>query len=144
MEKITKSIVAYCHFVDESLKVIQVQTCSEQTLKFSCYADEVGKAYPISDSPIWAKCIKTRKAVVETDVLLLKHIFGLPPDLKPLEQELVWPIIRSGKVVAIIGVADKNSAYTARDIEVVSQLARITSYNVCYTKLLRWFMRKVL
>ena len=46
----------------------------------------------------------------------------MPPGHAPVVRELVVPILRGDKVVAIIGVGNKPTDYDERDVEVVSLL----------------------
>ncbi len=51
---------------------------------------------------------------------------GMPPGHAVVIRELVVPVIKNGKVVAILGVGNKPMDYTEKDVETVSYLADVT------------------
>jgi len=54
------------------------------------------------------------------------HKKGLPEGHAAVLRELVVPVMRAGKIKAIVGVGNKNSDYTKEDIEAVKQLADLS------------------
>jgi PAS domain S-box-containing protein len=68
--------------------------------------------------------LRDGRPVIRNDVSLRPH--GMrPPDREPAIREMAVPILRVGRVVAVVGVSNKPSDYTDRDIELVSFLADV-------------------
>ncbi|MFA7419141.1 MAG: PAS domain S-box protein [Melioribacteraceae bacterium] len=121
----TNSPIGFYHFVEDDQVTISLQAWSTKTLKEYCTAEGGGLHYNIDKAGIWVECVYTKKPVVHNDYASLANKKGLPDGHAPLIRELVVPIIRNGKVVAILGVGNKANEYTERDVETVSFLADV-------------------
>ncbi len=71
-------------------------------------------------------CVRERKSVIHNDYRSLEHKKGMPEGHAEVVRELVAPVMREGKVVAILGVGNKPVDYTEKDAETVSYLADVT------------------
>ncbi|CAG0993136.1 partial Virulence sensor protein BvgS, partial [Anaerolineae bacterium] len=60
------------------------------------------------------------------DYATLPHRKGLPEGHAQVIRELVVPILRGDRIVSILGVGNKPSDYTEKDVELVSYLADVT------------------
>ena len=124
-EIFTGSRIGFFHFVEEDQDTISLQTWSTNTLATMCSAEGKGKHYPISEAGVWVDCFHQRAPVIHQDYASLSHKKGLPEGHARVVRELALPIIRSGKVKAIIGVGNKTSAYTREDVDAVNVLASL-------------------
>src|SRR5690349_22101072 len=79
--------------------------------------------YDVDQSGVWTDCIRTRRPVIHNDYASLPHRRGLPEGHAQVIRELAVPIIREGKIVAILGVGNKSQDYSDNDVEIVSTLA---------------------
>ena len=70
-------------------------------------------------------CVREKRPVIHNDYPALPHRKGLPDGHPPVIRELSIPIMRSGRVVAILGIGNKPEDYTQEDIEAASYLADI-------------------
>jgi diguanylate cyclase (GGDEF)-like protein len=61
--------------------------------------------------------------VIHNDYASLPHRKGLPEGHAPVIREMVFPILRDQKMIAIIGVGNKAQNYTENDIAYASRLA---------------------
>ncbi len=123
-EALTDSRIGFYHFVEEDQVTLSLQTWSTNTQKF-CTAPGAGTHYPIRQAGVWVDCVRQGKPVVHNDYASLPHRKGCPEGHVPLLRELVVPVIRSGKLVAILGVGNKPSDYSERDVHVVGELAEL-------------------
>jgi signal transduction histidine kinase/CheY-like chemotaxis protein len=88
-----------------------------------CTAEGKGQHYDISKAGVWADCLRERRPVIHNDYASLPHRKGLPPGHAPILRQLAVPVLRGEKVTAILGVGNKATDYTDKDINIVSILA---------------------
>jgi PAS domain S-box-containing protein len=122
-EGLTRSSIGFIHFVDDDQKTLSLQTWSTNTLKHMCKAEGSGRHYPISQAGVWVDCIGERQPVIHNDYDKLPHKQGLPKGHAPVVRELVVPVIRGEKIVAILGVGNKANPYDQEDVLSVQSLA---------------------
>ncbi len=120
-----ESPVGFYHFVNEDQKNLTLQTWSTRTLQEFCKAEGKGMHYNIDQAGVWVDCVHQKRAVIHNDYYTLPHRRGLPEGHAPVIRELVVPILRSGKVMAILGIGNKPTYYTEKDAEIVSYLADV-------------------
>ncbi len=122
-EKLTESSIGFYHFVDDNQDSLHLQTWSSNTLKTMCTADGKGAHYQISKAGVWADCFYTRVPVIHNNYESLLNKKGMPEGHAKVVRELVVPIIRQNKVVAILGVGNKDFNYDDNDVSLVTRLA---------------------
>lgn len=122
-ELLTNSQIGFFHFVDTNQSTIFLQMWSTNTIAHKCSAKGIGLHYDIDDAGVWADSIRQRKPIIHNDYVSLIHRKGLPPGHVPVARELVVPVMRDGKVVAILGVGNKPRNYTKKDVSIINLLA---------------------
>jgi PAS domain S-box-containing protein len=120
------SPMGFYHFVAEDQHTLILQQFAGSAIEEFCGAYGRGTHRDIADAGVWADCISLRQAVIHNDYAALPHRKGLPPGHVPVVRELVVPVLREDKVVAIVGVANAPTDYTEVDSEIVAILADIT------------------
>jgi PAS domain S-box-containing protein len=125
VEILSKSKISFFHFVEEDQVTLSLQTWSTNTLQKMCSADGKGQHYPIDQAGVWVDCIAARAPVIHNDYLSLPHRKGLPAGHAPVIRELVVPILRNEKIVAILGVGNKESDYDQTDVQSITEIADI-------------------
>jgi signal transduction histidine kinase len=120
------SPIGFYHFVEPDQKTLSLQQWSTRTRKEFCRAAGKGTHYNIDQAGVWVDCLRQKKAVIHNDYSSLPHKKGLPEGHAEVVRELVVPVIRKDKAVAILGVGNKPVDYTQRDEEIVSYLADVT------------------
>jgi len=126
IESQTGSKVGFYHFVEADQETVLLQYWSTNTLRNMCTAEGAGNHYPISQAGVWVDCVRERRPVIHNDYASLPHRKGLPAGHAPLTRELVVPILRGDRIVAVIGVGNKPTAYDAMDVEIVSLLGEFS------------------
>jgi two-component system sensor histidine kinase/response regulator len=81
--------------------------------------------YSIDEAGVWVDCVRARKPVIHNDYKSLPHKKGMPAGHAEVVRELVVPILREDRVVAILGVGNKSVDYTEKDGEIVAYLADV-------------------
>ncbi|SPF46993.1 putative Histidine kinase [Syntrophobacter sp. SbD1] len=122
---LTKSPIGFYHFVESDQKTLSLQAWSTRTLKEFCKPEFKGAHYPIGKAGVWADCARERRPVIHNEYSALPHRKGMPEGHVEVIRQLVVPVIRSGRIVAILGIGNKPSNYTENDVEIVSYLADV-------------------
>lgn len=123
-EILTGSKIGFYHFVEEDQKTLSLQMWSTNTQKFCSVADP-DTHYLISDAGVWVDCVRQRVPVIHNNYEKLPHKKGLPKGHVPLVRDLVVPVLRNEKLVAILGVGNKETYYEGHDAVLVGQLAEL-------------------
>jgi PAS domain S-box-containing protein len=123
--EMTHSPIGFYHFVDDDQKRLTLQAWSTRTTKDFCTATGQGLHYGIDQAGVWVDCVHQKKPVIHNDYAALSHKKGLPEGHALVSRELVVPIMRGDKIVAILGVGNKPTDYTKQDVETVSYLADV-------------------
>jgi PAS domain S-box-containing protein len=121
-----ESPIGFYHFVEFDQKTLMLQQWSTRTLKEFCQAAGKGMHYGIDQAGVWVDAAIQKKPVIHNDYASLPHKKGMPEGHARVIRELVTPVMREGRVAAILGVGNKPSEYTQKDVEIVSYLADVT------------------
>ncbi len=115
-ELLTDSSIAFIHFVAEDQKRLSLQQWSTNTLNLQCKAKGENKHYIVDQAGVWAEALRVRKAVIHNDFASLSDRKGMPEGHATIIREVLIPIFRYEKVVAILGVGNKLGNYDEDDI----------------------------
>jgi len=122
-EKLTNSNIGFYHFVDEESGMLELQQWSTNTLKTFCKLTGHEHLYQISQAGIWTDCLRTRQVIVHNDYQSLLNKKGYPEGHAHVIRELVVPVVRKEKIVAILGIGNKENFYDEHDVEITQKLA---------------------
>ncbi len=120
-EKMTSSIMAYAHFVNDDQETITLGAWSTGTL-MHCNAS-FDSHCPISKAGVWADCFRQRQSIVHNDYAALTHKKGLPEGHVSMLRHVSVPVIQGDKVVLIFGVGNKGVDYDSGDLALIEVLA---------------------
>ncbi|MBI5832193.1 MAG: PAS domain S-box protein [Armatimonadetes bacterium] len=123
---ILDSPIGFYHFVDSDQKNLTLQMWSTATERDFCHAAGKGAHYAVTAAGVWADAIRERQVVVHNDYASVPNRRGLPDGHAEVLRELVVPILRDNRVVAVLGVGNKPVPYTADDVEAAVYLADVT------------------
>jgi PAS domain S-box-containing protein len=139
---LTDSPIGFYHFVDADQKRLSLQAWSTRTVQEFCKAEGKELHYSINDAGVWVDCVHKREPVIHNDYASLPHRKGLPPGHAAVIRELVVPIFRGDRIVAILGIGNKPQNYTERDIEIVSLFADL-AWDIAEHKQAEETLRKI-
>ncbi len=123
--EITGSPISFYHLVEADQQTLSLQAWSTRTLQEFCTAQGKGSHYPITEAGVWVDCVYERRPVIHNDYASLPHRKGMPEGHARVIRELVVPILRGDRIVAILGVGNKPSDYSQGDVELVTHLADV-------------------
>ncbi len=122
-EKLTESKIGFYHFVEHDQKSIKLQEWSTNTVKYFCERKFDNHTYKVEEAGIWASSYFTKEPVIHNNYETAEGKRGLPEGHAKLVRELIVPVIRENKVVAIVGVGNKETDYNDNDVKIVSLFA---------------------
>ena len=126
IEAQTKSTIGFYHFMEADNETLSLQNWSTNTIKNMCTAEGKGRHYPVAQAGVWTDCVHERRPIIHNDYASLPNRKGMPPGHAPVIREMVVPILRDGRIVAIIGVGNKPGDYDETDIANASLLGDIS------------------
>ncbi len=122
-EKLTESLIGFVCFVDEDQNSLLLQAASTTTLLKMSEVVRTGQYFPLEKAGVWADAVREKKAVIHNDYPSLKHRKGMPESHTEIKREMIIPVNRDGKIVAIMGVGNKQSDYDDKDMRYIELIA---------------------
>ena len=124
-ERLTESCMGFFHFLEADQVTISLQVWSTRTEKDSCRAVGCPGHYSLNDAGVWADAIRERQPLIHNNYDKLPNRKGMPNGHAGVKRELVVPIMRGEKIMAIIGIGNKAEDYDQEDVKLLSALATI-------------------
>jgi len=125
LSELAASPVGFFHFVAPDQRTLSLHAWSTRTLREFCTADGKWLHYGVDQAGVWADALRTRQPIIHNDFAALSGRKGMPEGHAELVRELVVPILRQDRVVAILGVGNKPTAYGDDDVALVNMLADV-------------------
>ena len=126
LEKLTGSKIGFFHSVNPDENTLELQSWSTNTLQNMCKAEGTGVHYSIDKAGVWVECVRKKKYIIHNDYLSLTNRMGLPEGHSPVFRQLVVPVFRNNKIVAVVGIGNKPRDYDDWDVEIVTKLSDLT------------------
>ncbi|MEW5984640.1 MAG: PAS domain S-box protein [Acidobacteriota bacterium] len=120
------SPIGFYHFVGPDERTISLQQWSARTRLEFRQAEGQGQHDDLDWPGVWADCLRERRPIIHNTQASLPDGKGLANGHAALVRELVVPVMRRGRVVAIVGAGNKATDYTERDLDTVASLADTT------------------
>ena len=119
-EELTESGAGYLHVVEEG-GGIRIAAWTGRTLARCDLQSETH--YSLEHAGIWADCVRRGEPVVHNELSAEDYRRGLPAGHAPLTRHLAVPVLEQGRPVMVLGVGNKRTLYSERDVEEVRLLA---------------------
>ena len=123
IETLTGSTIGFFHFLEADQKTLWLQAWSTNTLQNMCKAEGKNSHYGVEQAGVWADAVRHRQPTLHNNYAALPHRKGMPEGHALVVREMVIPILRDKKVMAILGLGNKPQDFTANDVELVSTFA---------------------
>jgi signal transduction histidine kinase len=120
IERLTGIKSSFLHLVNDDQETLELATWSKGALRH-CTAD-FAQHYPISRAGIWASCVRARQPVVINDYAATAGRKGVPEGHLTLVRLVSVPVIEGDKVRMIFGVGNKETDYTADDVDALQKI----------------------
>lgn len=122
-ERLTESFMGFVCFVAEDQNSLLLQAVSTNTLLKMSKVKGKGLYLSLEQAEVWADAIREKKAIIHNNYLALKHRKEMPQSHAEIRRELIIPVNRDGKIVALMGVSNKQSDYDDNDIRYIELIA---------------------
>jgi signal transduction histidine kinase/ActR/RegA family two-component response regulator len=123
ISELTGSSIGFLHFVEEDQNTLGLKSWSTNTLRLFNVPVSEGTHRPLDEAGLWSEAVHLRRPLIQNDYPSLANQKGLPPGHVSILRELVIPIIRNEKLVAVMGLGNKPQDYTVHDLEIAARLA---------------------
>ena len=124
-EELTDSFTGFYHFVSEDQETVTVQALSTRAQKKLGQTIGENHEFPVKIDEAWTACVYEQKPVIHNDRAGKMHQKGHPEGHGQLSRELVVPLIRSQKTLAILEVGNKKTDYSPGDVKTILRLADV-------------------
>ncbi len=120
--KLTESKIGYLFFYDEHKHQFEINTFSENIDKF-CFLEAPSKTFLLDDTGIWGEVVRKRKPIIINDFSkYTEQKNGFPDGHPVLNRYMSLPIFVDEKIVAVVGIANKEPEYDNDDLYQVQLL----------------------
>jgi len=123
VSELTGSTIGFFHFVDSDQINLGMQTWSTNSLRLFNVPVSEGTHLPLDQAGVWAEAARQRRALIQNEYEFLVDRKSLPQGHVQILREMVIPILRNEKIVAVMGVGNKPQDYTQQDLEIAGRLA---------------------
>ena len=123
VSELTASTIGFFHFMDEDQNNLGTQTWSTNALRLFQVSSEDGAHLPLNRAGVWAEAVRERRPLIQNDFEALATKKGIPHGHVPIVREVVIPIIRNERIMAVMGIGNKSEEYTPQDLEIATRLA---------------------
>jgi PAS domain S-box-containing protein len=120
LEAVTGSRVGYFHYLEADEHTPSLQVWSTRTVGALGVTHESPPHDDVDQQGIWADCVRKRSPIIHNDKPPNRK--GSPDGYVPMIREVVVPIFRKDKIVAILGMGNKDAGYTTSDVSTISFL----------------------
>ena len=123
VSELTGSQIGFFHFIKEDQISLGMQTWSTNALRLFHVSFHDGPHLGLDQAGVWAEAVRQRRPLIHNDYESLANRRGVPQGHVPIVREIVIPIIRNERIMAVMGIGNKPQDYTAHDLEIAVRLA---------------------
>jgi len=120
---LTGSSIGFLHFVEADQVSLGMQTWSTNALRLFQVPASEGTHRSLDQAGVWAEAAHQRHPLIQNDYESLPNRNSIPQGHVPIMREIIIPIIRNERIMAMMGIANKPQDYTQHDLEVAEHLA---------------------
>lgn len=114
--ELTDSEIGFFHFMEEDQNTLGRQMWSTKTRQLLPASVSQEQHLPADQAGVWAEALRSRRSVIHNEYDPPPTWKGYPNDHVEIVREMVIPIIRHERILAVMGVANKPQKYTQHDL----------------------------
>ena len=130
MVRLLDSPVGFYDVIEPDFDTPVLSQCHPQTPSASGTADDQRSLVRIGDLQAWARSVRATEPVIDNGSALPPEVGSAPSALSSIARRLMVPVVREGRVVALLALGDKPGPYTGQDVEAAAYLADVTWHVV--------------
>jgi PAS domain S-box-containing protein len=112
---LTSSRIGYIYHYDEAKKEFTLDTWSKGVME-ECTIAEKQTVYQLEKTGIWGEAVRQGKPIIVNDFHAHNPLKkGYPEGHSVLHNFLTVPVVMQGRIVGVVGVANKKTGYTDND-----------------------------
>ena len=120
--KLTGSRVGYIYHYDEECRLFELNTWSKEVMK-GCEVAEPQTLYELDKTGIWGEAVRQRRPIIVNDFQVPNPLKkGYPEGHVELSTFMTIPVFAGERIVAVIGMGNKDSGYDENDVRQLSLL----------------------
>ena len=112
---LTGSKIGYIYFYEEERQEFVLNTWSKEVMA-QCQVTQPLTLYHLDHTGLWGEAVRLGRPIIVNDFAAATPLKkGLPPGHAPLHRFLTIPVFSNGRIVAVVGVANKKEEYGDAD-----------------------------
>ncbi|NJD39601.1 MAG: response regulator [Geobacter sp.] len=112
----TESSIGYIYLYDEETRLLTLYAWSKEVLS-ACTVLKKQTTYELDKTGLWGEAVRQRQAIITNDYAADNTWKkGCPEGHVALVRHLNLPIMQNNRIVAVVGVGNKQTDYTADDV----------------------------
>ncbi|MEP6894777.1 MAG: PAS domain S-box protein, partial [Chloroflexota bacterium] len=123
VSQLTGSTIGFFHTLETDQATPGLQTWTTNTLNLFNVPVSEGWHRVVDQAGVWAEAVRQRRPLIQNNYEALPNKKGLPTGHASILREIVIPIIRNEKILAVVGVANKSDEYTYQDLDLAERFA---------------------
>lgn len=114
--QLTQSKIGYIYIYNEQRKEFTLNTWSKDAME-ECAVSNPQTIYKLEKTGIWGEAVRQRRPIIVNDFQATNPLKkGYPQGHVELYKYMTIPVFRNERLVAVVGVANKESDYSENDI----------------------------
>lgn len=119
---LTQSEIGYIYFYNDETRQFTLNTWSEGVMDL-CSITDPQTVYDLDKTGIWGEAVRQARPIVINDFTAPNPVKkGYPDGHAPLSRFMTVPVFSEGRLVAVLGLANKKSDYLNVDVQQASLL----------------------
>jgi diguanylate cyclase (GGDEF)-like protein/PAS domain S-box-containing protein len=120
--RLSDSVFGYIYYYDEDTELFTLHAWSAEVME-SCSIPNPPTTYELARTGIWGEVVRQRRPIVVNDFVAAHPLKrGYPEGHAELTSYMSVPVLSRGRIVAVIGVANKAQPYTDLDVSHLTQM----------------------
>jgi two-component system, sensor histidine kinase len=113
---LSDSTIGYIYSYDEESRLLTLYSWSASAMQERMVVDKQ-TIYELDKTGLWGEAVRQRKPIITNDSVAENPLKkGYPEGLTQINRHLNLPILRNGKIIAVVGVGNKPVDYTVNDV----------------------------